>query len=86
MDVTSDKYSKGCKQHWGGWEAGEVTGDLGKGDTRSLTLVRKVHIIQEKFSVGEVYLLQIPEGTKGINNSFVFFVVVRSLAPLPTEV
>lgn len=69
-----------------GRRLGEVTGDLGKGDTHSLTLVRKVHIIQEKLSVGEVYLLQVPEGTKGLNNSFVFFIVVRSLALLPTEV
>lgn len=69
-----------------GRRLGEVTGDLGKGDTRSLTLVRKVHIIQEKLSVGEVYLLQVPEGTKVLNNSFVFFIIVRFLALLPTEV
>lgn len=69
-----------------GRRLGEVTGDLGNGGTCSLTLVRKVHIIQEKLSVGEVYLLQVPEGTKGLNNLFVFFIVVRSLAPLSTDI
>lgn len=64
----------------------EVTGDLGKGTMCSLTLVRKVHILFRKSSVGEVYLLQVPEGTEGLNNSFVFFIVIRSLAPRPTEV
>lgn len=49
----------------------EVTGDLGKGEMCSLTFGKKgSHYIQEKLSVGEVYLLQVPEGTKGHNNLF----------------
>lgn len=65
----------------------EVTGDLGNGEMCSLTFSKKgSRYTQEKLSVGEVYLLQVPEGTKGLNNLFVFSIVVRSLAPLPTEV
>lgn len=60
----------------------EVTGDPGKG----VICKKGSHYIQEKLSVGEVYLLQVPEGTEALNNSFVFFIVMRSLAPRPTEV
>lgn len=48
----------------------EVTGDLGQGKMCGLTIGRKgSRSLQEKLSVGEVRLLQGPEGTKGFHIS-----------------
>lgn len=47
----------------------EVTGDLGQGKMCGLTIGRKGSrsSLQEKLSVGEVWLLQGPEETKGFH-------------------
>lgn len=63
----------------GGWKSLVTLGRWG-------LCSRKGSHIFRRSSVDEMFLLPVPEGTEGFTISFVFFIIVKSLAPVLSEV